>query len=175
VSEQLVSGFSFEPLEPAYEMKKELVILPDAYGKRSAVFVLAMMALLAVLFWQAGVAGSGAVAAFSFTVAVSVCGLLSFETRISERERQVVRAWHLGGLIPVWRRVYSFDVLRGVQQLHFAEAERDVWQVGLVTASGRFLMVTYFNSPDQNTPPEDAQRFQDYLARTVDLPVLETA
>ena len=63
----------------------------------------------------------------------------------------------------------------GVQQLHFAEAERDVWQVGLVTASGRFLMVTYFNSPNQNTPPEDAQRFQEYLARTVDLPVLEAA
>jgi len=156
-------------------MKKELVILPDAYGKRSAVLVLAIMALLSFLFWQAGVAGSSAVAAFSFIAAMSVCGLLSFETRISERERHVVRAWHLAGIIPVWRRAYSFDVLRGVQQLHFAEAERDVWQVGLVTASGRFLMVTYFNSPTQNTPPEDAQRFQEYLARTVDLPVLEAA
>jgi hypothetical protein len=154
-------------------MKNELVILPDAYGRRIAVFVFAIMAVLALLFWASGISGSNAVAAFSFTAVMGLCGLLSFETRISEGQRCVARVWRLGGVIPVWRRAYHFDDLRGVQQLWFADAERDVWKVGLVTASGRFLMVTYFNSRTQSAPAAEAQRFQDYLARTIGVPVLE--
>jgi hypothetical protein len=152
---------------------QELVILPDAYRERSAVFVLLVTALLGILFWQNGVTGSSAVAAFSLTAVIGLSGSLSFETRISEAEQRVVRLWRLGGFLPVWKRTYPFTSLRGVQQFCFADADKDVWRVGLVTASGKFLMVTYFSSRILKEAHSEAERFQDYLARILCVPVLE--
>src|SRR2546421_12589703 len=123
-------------------MNKELVILPDMYAKRSAGFVLAFTAVLAALFVETGVSGSNALAAFSFTGVVAICGLLSFETRISPDQHRIARVWRLGGVIPVWCKTYPFSVFSGIQQLYFSEAQCDIWQVGLVTGSGRVLMVT---------------------------------
>src|SRR5207248_503732 len=114
----------------------------------------------AALLWQSGVAGSGAVAAFSFTALIAACGLLSFETRISAAQQTVARVWRLAGLIPLWRRTYSFDCVRGVQQLWVAEGEHDMWRVGLVTESEKFLMVTYFSSRNLAQPAAVAERFQ---------------
>ena len=154
-------------------MKQELVILPDMYARRSAVFVLVVTGILVVLLLRTNVAGLNAVAALSFTCAITFCGLFSFETHISQSAQKVVRVWRLGGVIPLWRRTYPFDSLRGIQQLGVADAQFDIWQVGLVTAAGRFLMVTYFTSRNLKEPLSDAERFRNYLASILNVPVLE--
>jgi len=154
-------------------MRKELVILPDAYRKRTALVVLMITGVLGLLFWRNGVSGSNAAAAFVFLALINLGGLLSFETHISEEERKVARVWLLGGLFAIWKRVYPFESLRGVQQLFVPDNVYDLWLVGLVTASGRFLMVTYFSSRNLTAPDADAERFRAYLAGILRMPVLD--
>ena len=153
-------------------MNDELIILPDAYRRRTAVFGLAMAFVLALLFWKSGVSGPGSVPAFSLVLVVSLGGLLSFETRISPGLKRVVRLWNLGGLVPVWKRVYPFGYFRGVQCVCVADGEHNLWQVGLVTGSGGFLMITYFTSRTSRFPARHADRFRDYLAGLMGMRVL---
>ena len=52
-------------------MKKELVILPDGYARRTAIFVLFIVAIITLLLWHGGISGLNAVAAFSFTALIA--------------------------------------------------------------------------------------------------------
>src|SRR5256885_919916 len=123
-------------------MKKELVILPDGYARRTAIFVLFIVAIITLLLWHGGIFRLKAVAAFSFTGIVAVGALLSFEPRIRQDQQRVVRVWQLGGLLPIWRRAYSFGSFQGVQQVYIPEVQHNTWQVGLLSTAGKFLMVT---------------------------------
>jgi len=154
-------------------MNADLVILPDNYQRRSAIFIMGCAAVLALLFWAGGVAGSNAIATGCFLGMASLCGLLSFETRISQRKKRVMRAWSLAGFIPLWERAYRFDALRGVRHRLIPDAQHDLWQVGFVTDEGTFLMVTYFTSRNQKHPQAEAERFLDYLAGMLEVPVLD--
>src|ERR1051326_2045723 len=154
-------------------MSKELIILPDQYGQRGALFFLSIASLLAFLFWRCGGAGSAAIAAFSFAGIVGLGGLITFETRISQEKLRFVRVWTLAGVLPIWKQFFPFASLQGVQQWYSTEGEHDMWRVGLVTSSGRFLMVTYFSSRTLKAPLEEAERFGMYLAGLLGLPVLE--
>lgn len=155
-------------------MKKQLVILPDQYRRRSAIVFLTLTAVLVLLFWESGISGSGALAAFFFVGMIGLGGSVSFETRIfpGEREKQVTRVWYLGGIVPVGKRSYPAVAFRGVQPRFLPEAQHDTWQVGLVTDRGRFLMVTYFSSRTLKHPYEETARFRDYLAHLLEVPVL---
>jgi hypothetical protein len=131
---------------------------------------------LSYCFWQEGICGWPAIIWFSFAALVALLCLTLGETQFQSDPPQVFRQWKFLGFIPLWRREYSMNAFIGIQQRHVQHHEDtpNIWTVGLIGPSGKFLAVQWFSSGKIGDSNPEANEFALRLSEMTRLPLVET-
>lgn len=145
------------------------------YGHGFGVFLRTLTVVVAVALsfagWVAGLSDFEAILSFSFFGLVILWCLTFGDTEFQSVARRIQRTWKFLALVPLWRRRYSMDSFRAVQQRRHHFAEDDKVMVGLVFLAGGFLTVQCFHVSQSGDACLEADALQSRIAEVSGLPV----
>ena len=144
----------------------------DGFGVVVRTLVVITAGALSYGAWQASLSGIVGILSFSFLALVILWCLIVGDTEVYRADRRIQRTWKFLAFIPFWRRNYSLDAFRAVQQRRYRGSENDTVMVGLAFLEGGVLVVQSFHTLQSGGSCPEADALQLRLAEMSTNPAL---